>query len=85
MYTMDACSILGCNNSLIHLFHNSTVRVMNERVSGQCAYTILHLSDQVCNLLTEAEGLLGRYVLLFSSCLVYFIWYYYKSIVIYIA
>jgi len=26
--------------SLIHLFHNSTVCVMNSRVSGQCLYTI---------------------------------------------
>ena len=40
VYTMDTCSILCCNNSLIHLFHNSTVRVTNSRVSGQCLYTI---------------------------------------------
>ena len=26
-----------------HLFHNSTVRVMNSLVSGQCLYTILWL------------------------------------------
>jgi len=33
-------SILYCNNSLIHLFHNSSVCVINSRVSGQCFYTI---------------------------------------------
>ena len=27
-------------DSLIHLFHNATVRVMNSRVSVQCLYTI---------------------------------------------
>ena len=33
--------ILCCNNmTLIHLFHNATVRVMNSQVSGQCLYTI---------------------------------------------
>ena len=42
VYTMDTCTILCCNNmtSLIHLFHNSTVCVMNSRVSGKCVYTI---------------------------------------------
>ena len=34
--------ILCCNTtSLIHPFHNSTVRVTNSRVSGQCLYIIL--------------------------------------------
>jgi len=28
--------------NLIHLFHNSTVCVMNSRVSGQCLYTIYY-------------------------------------------
>ena len=50
MYTMDTRSILCCNkhDSLIHLFHNSTVCVTNLRVSGQRVYTIqqriLHVS-----------------------------------------
>ena len=31
----------GLNHErLIHLFHNSTVRVMNSRVSGQYLYTV---------------------------------------------
>jgi len=33
-------TLLKLHDSLIHLFHNSTVRVMNSRVFGQCLYTI---------------------------------------------
>jgi len=35
--------ITSCWRSLIQLFHNSSVRVMNSRVSGQCLYTILSI------------------------------------------
>jgi len=28
---------------IIHLFHNSSVRVMNSRVSSQCLYTISYM------------------------------------------
>jgi len=28
--------VIVIHDSLIHLFYNSTVRVMNSRVSGQC-------------------------------------------------
>jgi len=37
----DTCVYIGhVFYTLIHLFHNSIVRVMNPRVSGQCSYTI---------------------------------------------
>ena len=39
---MDTCSILCCNSSLIHIFYNSTVRVMNSLVSGECSHTITY-------------------------------------------
>ena len=34
------CTLLYQHDSLIHLFHNSTVHVINSRVPGQCLYTI---------------------------------------------
>jgi len=42
VYTMDTCSILGCKwyDSLIHLFQNSTVCLLNSWVSGQCYHAI---------------------------------------------
>ena len=44
MYTMGfRCYILCCYNMTslsTHLFHDSTVRVINSRVSGQCEYTL---------------------------------------------
>ena len=33
-------SVVHEHDSLIHLFHSSTVPVMKSRVSGQCLYTI---------------------------------------------
>ena len=35
--------VLTWQSNLIHLFHNSTVRLMNSRVSGQCLCTIHRL------------------------------------------
>jgi len=39
-WTRVLYSIVITRQSIIHLFHNSTVCVMNSRVSGQCLYTI---------------------------------------------
>ena len=37
-------TLLYEHDNLIHLFYNSTFRVMNSRASGQCLYTILVLT-----------------------------------------
>ena len=43
-WTQDIYSVVitQCNDNLIHLFHNSTVCVINSRVSGQCLYTMCY-------------------------------------------
>ena len=33
-------TLLKYHDTLIHIFHNSTVCVLNSGVSGQCVYTI---------------------------------------------
>jgi len=52
--------------SLIHLFHNSTVCVMNSQVSGQCLYT---RTRQNCMQITKEKLILNNISNLFSSIL----------------
>ena len=41
----------------MHLFHHSTVRVMNPRVSGQCLYThLIQYTSKHANLHDEIEA-----------------------------
>jgi len=44
-WTRVLYSVVITYDSLIHIFHNSTVRAMYSRVSGQCLYTI---DDYLC-------------------------------------
>ena len=55
-WTRVVYSVVKHRHSLIHLFHNSTVRVMNSRLSGQCLYTILDI--RYLHLITQSAHLL---------------------------
>ena len=43
-------TLLLLHGNLIHLFHNSAIRVMNLRAAGQCLYTIV-ASNNIINIL----------------------------------